>query len=419
MQSWPALNTSAFDKILIGLNEASEDKDITRMVIYASRNDLAPHEVSSLAEKLAFTGSTLPGSANTTSDVPSTGGPSSLSTLICPLFLRWKGFTVPKLAVPGRPAGGVDVLATVPGYKTDLNCDEVIQCLEQCQYAHFRASNYFVPLDGRMFAIRQEMGSQNNPHLVIASLIAKKLAASVVRVRLDVRVGAHGNFGRTIEEARINARMFNHVAQIVGLDSACYLTDAESIYQPYIGRGEALVALDDLFNGQASDWLAEHVQSCWEMTEDQSTSGAYPDGSALRKIFADNLMAQGSSIREFSLRVDEVRGSTKETIRARSSGHVRIDIPQLRHLLVQTQASSSSGRTSFADPCGIELLCRPGQEVEAGQPIARVRGINKARGIAGTTGVHIESAISIVAKTGTSGRSVDRFNPEWVQGDTE
>ena len=49
MQSWPALNTSAFDKILIGLNEASEDKDITRMVIYASRNDLAPHEVSSLA----------------------------------------------------------------------------------------------------------------------------------------------------------------------------------------------------------------------------------------------------------------------------------------------------------------------------------------------------------------------------------
>ena len=177
--------------------------------------------------------------------------------------------------------------------------------------------------------------------------------------------------------------------------------------------------LDDLFNDQASDWLAEHVQSCWEMTEDQSTSGAYPDGSALRKIFADNLMAQGSSIREFSLRVDEVRGSTKETIRARSSGHVRIDIPQLRHLLVQTQASSSSGRTSFADPCGIELLCRPGQEVEAGQPIARVRGINKARGIAGTTGVHIESAISIVAKTGTSGRSVDRFNPEWVQGDTE
>ena len=413
------MERSAFDKILIELNEDSEDKDIARIVAYASQNDLALAEVASLAKKLAFTGSSLPGSANTTADVPSTGGPSSLSTLICPLFLRFKGFTVPKLAVPGRPAGGVDVLATIPGYKTDLNSDEVVQCLQRCQYAHFRAGNHFAPLDARMFAIRQQMGSQDNPHLVIASLISKKLAAAVVRVRLDVRTGPHGNFGSTIQEARENARMFNHVAGIVGLDSACYLTDAKSIYQPYIGRGEALVALDDLFNDQASDWLAEHIQSCWVMTENPSTSGAYPEGSALRKIFADNLAAQGSSIREFSLRVDEVRGSNKETIRARSSGHLQIDIPQLRSLLVQTQASFPSGGALFSDPCGVELLCRPGQEVEAGQPIALVRGIDKVRGIAGTTGVHIESVISIIPTTDTGDHSFTRFSPEWVRGGTK
>ena len=389
------------------------------MVTYVSQNDLALHEVASLSQRLAFTGSTLPSGANTTADVPSTGGPSSLSTLICPLFLRWKGFTVPKLAVPGRPAGGVDVLATIPGYRTGLNRDEVILCLEQCQYAHFSAGKDFVPLDARMFAMRQKMGSQDNPHLVIASLISKKLAASVVKVRLDVRVGPHGNFGRTIEEARTNARMFNNVARTVGLDSACYLTDATSIYQPFIGRGEALVALDDLFNDQASDWLAEHVQSCWQMTENVSANGAYPKGSGLRQIFADNLAAQGSSIRAFSLRVDEVRGSNKETIRARSSGHVQIDIPELRRLLVHTQVSFPSGRTLFSDPCGVELLCRPGQEVEAGQQIALVRGIDKVRGIGGTTGVHLESVISIIPTTDTTGQMRDRFNPEWVKGHTE
>ena len=389
------------------------------MVTYASQKALALNEVASLAKKLAFSGSWLPEDANTTADVPSTGGPSSLSTLVCPLFLRFKGYTVPKLAVPGRPAGGVDVLATMPGYKTDLNRTEVVQCLQQCKYAHFRAGNHFAPLDARMFAIRQQMGSQDNPHLVIASLISKKLAAAVVRVRLDVRTGPHGNFGSTIQEARENARMFNHVARIVGLDSACYLTDAKSIYQPYIGRGEALVALDDLFNDQASDWLAEHIQSCWEMTENPSTSGAYPEGSALREIFADNLAAQGSSIREFSLRVDEVRGSNKETIRARSSGHLRIDIPQLRRLLVQTQASFPSGRALFSDPCGVELLCRPGQEVEAGQPIGLVRGIDKVRGIVGTTGVHLESVISIIPMTDTSDHSFAPFTPEWVQGGTK
>ena len=412
------MKRSTFAKILTGLNEASEDKDIARMVTYASQNVLALDEVASLAEKLAFTGSSLPSSANITADVPSTGGPSSLSTLICPLFLRLKGFTVPKLAVPGRPAGGVDVLATVLGYKTDLNRDEVIQCLEQCQYAHFRAGNDFVPLDARMFAIRQKMGSQNNPNLVIASLISKKLAASVVRVRLDVRVGPHGNFGRTVQEARVNARMFNDVARIVGLDGACYLTDAASLYQPYIGRGEALVALDDLFNDQAANWLTEHIQSCWEMTETLTVSCPYPGGSALRKIFADNLAAQGSGIGDFNLRVDDIRGSNKETIRARSSGYLRIDISKLRRLLVQAQVSLSSERTLFTDPCGIELLCRPGQEVEAEQPIALVRGIDKLNEVAATMAIPIESVIFVVPLTETSDHSLARFNPEWVKGGT-
>ena len=413
------MQLSAFNKNLIDLNETSEDKDIARLVAHVSQNELALHEVASLARKIAYAGTSLPTSANATADVPSTGGPSSLSTLICPLFLRLKGFTVPKLAVPGRPAGGVDVLATIPDYKTDLSRAEVIQCLEQCQYAHFRAGSDFVPLDARMFTIRQQVGAQDNPHLVIASLVSKKLAASVARIRLDVRVGPHGNFGRTIEEARANAMMFNNVAQTVGLDSGCYLTDAESVYQPYIGRGEALVAMDDLFNDQASLWLTEHIQSCWEMTETLRVGVPYPSGSALREIFADNLAAQGSGIREFGLRVDEVRGSNKETIRARSSGYLRIDVGKLRHLLVQAQVACSSESVPFSDPCGIELLCRSGQEVDADQPIALVRGIDTLDGIASTIGVPIEDVISVIPPTDTNDHPYVRFNPEWVMGDAE
>ena len=387
------------------------------MLAHVSQNAPTLHEVASLAKKLAYTGSSLPASGNTTADVPSTGGPSSLSTLICPLFLRLKGFTVPKLAVPGRPAGGVDVLATLPGYKIDLNRSEVIQCLQQCEYAHFRAGSDFAPLDARIFAIRQKVGAQENPYLVIASLLSKKLAASVVRVRLDVRVGPHGNFGRTIEEARANARMFNKVARTVGLDSGCYLTDATPVYQPYIGRGEALVALDDLFNDQATLWLREHIHSCWEMTETLGVSGPCPGGSALRKIFADNLAAQGSHIGEFRLRVDAVRESKKETIRARSSGCLRIDISKLRHLLVQAQAACSSDRTSFSDPCGIELLCRPGQEVEADQPIARMRGMNVLNDIASSIQSPIEHIISVIPPADIGHHSCVQFDPEWVTGD--
>ncbi len=63
--------------------------------------------------------------ADLVADVASTGGPSSLSTLLSPLFLRAGGAVVPKLGVPGRPAGGIDCLAQIPGYRTELSAQEV------------------------------------------------------------------------------------------------------------------------------------------------------------------------------------------------------------------------------------------------------------------------------------------------------
>ena len=408
---------STFDDFLLKLRNTSDDKDIARLVRHVSRNNLEPHEVASLATKLADSGSSLPASAKATADIPSTGGSSSLSTLVCPLFLRLKGFVVPKLAVPGRPAGGIDVLATIPGYETDLSRVEVVRCLDQCQYAHFLAGNEFVPLDARMFRIRQQLGAQDNPYLTAASLISKKLAASVNQVRLDVRVGPHGNFGRTLDDARTNARIFNSVATMVGLDSGCYLTDARFVYQPYIGRGEALVALDELFNDTTTPWLAEHLQNCWEMTETLIFSVSVPEGNAMREVFADNLAAQGSSIGEFNLRVDEVRESTKAAIRARSCGYLQIDISKLRQLLVHAQAAYASEDVPFSDPTGIELVCRPGQMVYADQPIALVRGIDALNRASSLVGFTVESIISIAPSAESSYHSFVPFDAEWVIGD--
>ena len=352
---------SSFNAILLRLEKSSPDNDITRLIDHVSGNALQLDEVAALAQKLAGTGCSLPTIQSPSADIASTGGPSSLSTLLCPLFLRLKGFKIPKLAVPGRPAGGIDVLATIPGYKTVLRSEEVIRCLEECGYCHFLASDDFVPLDARMFRLRQQIGAQDNPFLAIASLISKKLAAQVDHVRLDVRVGRHGNFGHTLDEARFNARMFNSVAKMVGLDSACFLTNADSLYQPYIGRGEALVALDSLFRHQASRWLTEHFRACWRMTETLNGDMQIPDGTILREIFAENLEAQGANIRAFDLRVNRVRESSKSIIRAQSGGYLSVNINVMRQMLVQGQASHSSDRGLFSDPCGIELLCRPGQ----------------------------------------------------------
>ena len=267
-----------------------------------------------------------------------------------------------------------------------------------------------------MFLIRQQIGLQNNPYLVVASLISKKLAASVSHVRLDVRVGPHGNFGGTLSDARENARMFNGVAQFLGLDSGCYLSDARAIYQPFIGRGESLVALDDVFNDNASSWLREHVEDCWEMTETLQPRGGIPNGITLKEVFAANLAAQGSSISEFEQRVAEIRDTDKAIIRAGSSGCMQIDIDGLRHLLVQAQVGLRSEIEPFPDPGGVELLCRPGQIVDSGQPIAKIRGIDALIGGSSKSDSSIDNIITVRPSAESESRSAALFDPEWVAG---
>ena len=169
---------------------------------------------------------------------------------------------VPKLGVPGRPAGGIDCLAQIGGYATAFDAEQLRGVLTRAGYAHFLADGRFAPLDARVFKLRQQHGSQEVPTLVAASLLSKKLAVGVQRAGLDVRVSPYGNFGSSWNEARTNARLFIRAAAQHSVQAYPVLTDGRQPYQPCIGRSEALLALASVFDGSASGWLAEHVEQC-------------------------------------------------------------------------------------------------------------------------------------------------------------
>jgi pyrimidine-nucleoside phosphorylase len=201
-------------------------------------------DICALTRDLAESGATVESaSLGSTADVASTGSPFSLTTLICPLLLVASGHIVPKLGVPGRPAGGIDCLLQIPGYRADFGTEEVIRILKQCGYAHFLAAGRIAPLDARLFVLRQANGLQAVPKLAIASILSKKLAAQVVNVGLDVRVAPWGNFGADFAAAEVTARTFAECASALGLLPYVFLSDATTPYQPYLGRAESLVAM--------------------------------------------------------------------------------------------------------------------------------------------------------------------------------
>jgi len=101
-----------FQEVLDNLVKRPSGSNLKRLVKYVVSNHLSDADLASLATLLAQSGRIRSSPVHSeTADIASTGGPSSLATLLSPLYLRSFGYCVPKLGVAGRPAGGIDVMA--------------------------------------------------------------------------------------------------------------------------------------------------------------------------------------------------------------------------------------------------------------------------------------------------------------------
>ncbi len=327
--------------------------------------------IAALATKLAESGRKLDLAGDRIADVPSTGGPSSLTTLICPLYLRASGFVVPKLAVPGRPAGGLDALAQIDGYRTRFGFAELSRLVESHRYVHFEAASEFAPLDDEFFSYRQRTNSQALWPLVIASLLAKKMAVSIKSVSLDIRVSKHGNFGHDPISARVNAKRFIEVARILDINAKCYLTDGNNPRQPYLGRSESLWALFEIFESSESAWLAEHHSECRFIASGVTGQPAELSRNELAAIFYANVDAQGGSRSAFLDQIDRTRQQHQIGIVAERSGRLSYDLGHLRAAIVEFQGAGRTGE--YADEAGVVLLAPAGSLVDRGAPLMSVR----------------------------------------------
>lgn len=334
-------------------------------------------EIAHLAEILGRSGSIISiQDGRCIADLASTGAPTSLSTLLGPLFLCAMGLAVPKLGIPGRPAGGIDVMAQLRGYRVRLSSQEVISCIQRCGYVHFLSDSQHAPLDARLFRFRQMSGAQNIPELAVASLLSKKIAVGLRRVGLDIRVAPHGNFGSNWEDARRNGECFQRVASVIGINATCFLTDARFPYQPFVGRSESLVALEEVFSGMPRESLRHHAMLCLAMAcgiANESNVDLRAKVAAAEKHFYNNLLAQGSSREAFEELVYRTRRGHRFQVIAKNSGFFCVRIERLRELMLAYQETCVRPDSIFPDGMGIILKKRPGELVESGNLVATVR----------------------------------------------
>jgi pyrimidine-nucleoside phosphorylase len=366
-----------FKSLVDNFGNSQSEKDAFELVKFANESEITNEEIAYLALKLAHSGTTIKVKGMSV-DIPSTGGPTSLSTLICPLILVETGVKVVKLGVPGRPAGGIDVLAQIPDYKINYKKAEIENILTEYsnKYIHFIADQNFTPLDKILFEYRKRNNKIGIPSLVVASLLSKKVACGLNQTGLDIRVSNFGNFGKTFSEAQTNALRFKEVGQILGISIKCFISDSNFAYQPYIGRGESLIALNKIFTDDLENdhLLMQHLNYCILMVSElvgYKISENYK--SVLWNNFITNLKLQGSSEEQFRTLIVKLSQRDSFFIEALENGFVNYNLESIRQIITKVQNRFLSNELLFPDPFGIVLLKDQGSLVMKGERLVQVR----------------------------------------------
>jgi thymidine phosphorylase len=327
----------------------------------------------------------LPGPAL---DKHSTGGVGDKVSLLLAPIVAACGGAVPMISGRGlgHTGGTLDKLESIPGYDTTPDPDAFRRAVRRAGCAIVGQTAELAPADRRLYAIRDATGTVESIHLIVASILSKKLAAGLDALVMDVKVGS-GAFMPTLEGARELARAIVEVAQGNGLPTSALLTDMDRVLGRTAGNAvEVREAISGLAGGPLDDRLRDVTLAL--SAELLVLGGVSADPEAARAA-AQRALDSGAAAERFAAMVAELGGPSDlleapdrrlppatERVEAEpaSAGVVsRVDVRAVGLAVV----ALGGGRVRESDPVdhsvGVTEVAAPGERVGPGErPLAVV-----------------------------------------------
>ena len=159
-------------------------------------------------------------------DKHSTGGVGDKATLVLAPLVAAAGARVAMMSGRGlgHTGGTLDKLASIPGFRTDLDLQRVRQALHRVGVALFAQTDSIAPADRSLYALRDVTGTVESPGLIVASILSKKLASGTTGIVFDVKTG-DGAFLKTIGESRALGRALVDTARAAGRQASGWITE--------------------------------------------------------------------------------------------------------------------------------------------------------------------------------------------------
>jgi thymidine phosphorylase len=315
-----------------------------------------------------------------TVDKHSTGGVGDKVSLILAPLVASCGAAVPQLSGRGlgHTGGTLDKLEAIPGWRAGLSGKEFVHLLSTVGAVICAAGADLAPADRKLYALRDVTGTVESIPLIASSIMSKKIAEGTQALVLDVKVGS-GAFMRELDAARELARTMVRLGTESGVRTTALLTAMDIPLGRAVGNAvEVAEAIETLRGAGPADLvevtlaLAREMLALAGITADPAA--ALADGRALAK-YREMIAGQGGDPDAKLPAAPHV-----EVIPAGRSGWLtRLDALAVGTAAWRLGAGRARKEDSVSAGAGVICLAKPGERVDAGQPVLELRADDPAK----------------------------------------
>ncbi|MCR4661274.1 MAG: thymidine phosphorylase [Clostridia bacterium] len=199
-----------------------------------------------------------------TIDKHSTGGVGDkTSFVVCPILASF-GIKVPKLSGRGlgHTGGTIDKLESIPGFKTSLSQEEIIELTKKVGFVISGQTNDITPADKLIYGLRDVTATVGSVPLIASSIMSKKLAAGCKVIIIDIKCGS-GAFMKDYSEAQNLAKYMIEIGKRANKKVICEITNMDEPLGNAVGNSLEVIEAINTLKGKGPE---DFTRLCIELS---------------------------------------------------------------------------------------------------------------------------------------------------------